>query len=97
MAGFVDYLAWGRFFISYYNVYKFVDVYKAVWGTSPVSYYPTALMVVSAGIFGVVGLMCLTRLRRVWLPFVCASSIILAHSVLPHKEYRYLRSDMKVS
>lgn len=92
MAGFVDYLTWGQFFISHYNNYLFSGAYglSKMWGTPPVSYYSTSLMVTSAGIFGVAGFMCLTRIRRVWLPFACASSIFLIHSLVPHKEYRFV-------
>jgi phosphatidylinositol glycan class B len=92
MAGYVDYLTWGQFFISHYNNYLYSGAYglSKMWGVPPVSYYSTSLMVTSAGIFGVVGLMCLTRLRRVWLPFACASSIFLIHSLVPHKEYRFV-------
>ncbi len=92
LAGYVDYLTWGQFFISHYNNYLYSGAYglSKMWGVPPVSYYSTSLMVTSAGIFGVVGLMCLTRLRRVWLPFACASSVFLIHSLVPHKEYRFV-------
>jgi phosphatidylinositol glycan class B len=92
IAGFVDYLTWGQFLISYFNYYLSQSVYRLAerFGAPPVSYYLTTLMVASAGIFGVVWFICLTRLRRVWLPFTCALSIILAHSLTPHKEYRFV-------
>jgi hypothetical protein len=92
LAGFIDYLTWGNFFISYYNNYLFNKIYNvgAILGTSPAIYYPAALAFTSMGIFWIVGLISLLILRKTWLFLICIIIVIVSHSFIPHKEYRFI-------
>jgi phosphatidylinositol glycan class B len=91
-AGFVDYVTWGSFFASYYNNYLFnkVNNVSTLFGTKPAYYYAVAIAVTSAGIFCITGLLSLARLRTTWLLLACVGSIVVSHSLLPHKEYRFV-------
>lgn len=92
VAGYIDYLTWGSFFASYYNNYLYNKVYKIseIFGTKPFWYFLTKLTWTSAGVFSVIGLLSLTKLHKVWLPLACILSVILSHSIIPHKEYRFV-------
>lgn len=92
LAGYVDYLTWGYWFISYYNNFLFNGIYGVsnLFGQRSYFYYPAALTIGSVGIFAIAGLLSLTVLKRVWLPLICASIILVFYSIVPHKEYRYV-------
>lgn len=92
VAGFIDYITWGDFFVSYYNNYLFNKVYRIseIFGTEPFWYFPAFLTATSAGIFSIIVIMGFTQLRKVWLPLAGIICIILPHSIIPHKEYRFV-------
>jgi phosphatidylinositol glycan class B len=92
VAGFIDYVTWGDFFASYYNNYLYNTVYgiSKLFGTEPFSYYFKSLTIASAGVFAITGLLSLFKLEKTWLPLSVVASIILSHSLIPHKEYRFV-------
>ena len=92
LAGGVDYLTWGQWFSSYYQNYLFNSVYKIseIFGTSPAYFYLSAIAIVSAGIFCLTMLSSLFILPTTWLPAVCVIINIISHSLLGHKEYRFI-------
>lgn len=91
-AGYIDYLTWGGFFVSFYNNYVFNKIHNvgALLGTSPAIFYPAALAITSMGIFWITGLMSLFTLRKTWMFLACAAIVIISHSLIPHKEYRFI-------
>ncbi len=93
-AGYVDHLTWGRFLGSYYNSYVYNSVYKVskIFGTSPHIDYLKSLMISSGGLFLLVTFGCLmtSGFRKIWLPLLCIASIILPHSLIAHKEHRFI-------
>jgi GPI mannosyltransferase 3 len=92
VAGWVDYLTWGDFWASYYNNYLYNSVYRIseLFGTSPFYHYLKSLTIASAGLFAITGLLGLFKLHRTWLPVTMITSIIIFHSFVPHKEYRFV-------
>jgi GPI mannosyltransferase 3 len=92
VAGLVDELTWGSFFASFYNNYLFNQVYHVseIFGVSPLHYYPAAIARCSLGVLCVVPLLGLGRPSASWLLLACAGSVIVAHSLIPHKEYRFV-------
>ncbi len=92
IAGYIDYITWGNFFISYYNNYLFNSVYNisSIFGVSPFTYYFVILTVNSLGVFSITYLLSFKYLRNTWLLLLCLSSVIISHSIIPHKEYRFI-------
>ncbi len=91
-AGFLDYIMWGRFFVSYYNYYLYNIFHGAVYlfGQHHFTRHFAALVICSAGILAVFGLLSFARIRKVWLPFLCASAILLVHLFIARKQYRFV-------
>jgi hypothetical protein len=91
-AGYVDYLTWGEMFASYYNNYLFNVVYgvSASFGAQPSSYYIMALLAGSAGLFAVAAVAGLTQIRKTWLVLAVLASVLIPHTLLAHKEYRFV-------
>lgn len=92
MSGGLDYLTWGQMFSSYYENYLFNGVYKVseLFGTSPAYFYLYAIAIVSLGIFCLMLLSSFFLLPITWLPVACVFINILSHSMLSHKEYRFI-------
>ncbi len=94
IAGYADYLTWGGFFISYYNNYLYNSVYKVseVFGTNSSTYLFNSLIYNSAGLFFVVGLVSFRPAiwPKTWLLMLCILGIIVPHSLIAHKEYRFI-------
>ncbi len=92
VAGYIDYLTWGKFFLSYYNNYVFNKVYNvaSLFGTHPFAFYFTSLSVTSMGIFFITGLLSFIFLRNTWLLLLCVAGVIISHSIIPHKEHRFI-------
>ena len=93
-AGYIDYLTWGSFFASYYNNYLYNSVYKIseIFGTQPNTYYLKSLIYNSGGLFLVFGILSFipTEIKKTWLFFLCLIAIIVSHSLIAHKEYRFI-------
>jgi GPI mannosyltransferase 3 len=94
LAGFLDYVTWGGFFASYYYSYLYNVVYRISWifGKKPGLYYVTSLLLSSAGFFLMVLFASLVpaTLKKTWLLLLCALAVIVPHSLLAHKEDRFI-------
>jgi hypothetical protein len=92
MTGYLDYLTWGQFFSFYYQNYLFNAVYKIseLFGTLPAYFYLYAIAFVSMGIFLLTIPSSLFLLSMTWLPVACVFMNILSHSLIAHKEYRFI-------
>ncbi len=92
IAGYVDYLTWGSFFAPFYVLYLFTAVYPVadMFGREPWSYYLLSLAVVSGGIFWAAIVAGMTKLRHTWLLLLLVASIVIPHSLIAHKEHRFV-------
>jgi hypothetical protein len=92
MTGCLDYLTWGQFFSYYYQNYLFNYLYKTseLFGTMPAYFYLYAIAFVSMGIFLLTIPSSLFLLSMTWLPVACVFMNILPHSLIAHKEYRFI-------
>lgn len=93
-AGLLDVATWGGFLISYYNSFVLQSIYGVsdLFGVVPAGYFPWALLVTSSGVFLAAAIAALapTRLRRTWMPLVMVAAIVVPHSLVAHKEYRFV-------
>jgi GPI mannosyltransferase 3 len=92
LAGFIDFLTWGKFFVSYYNYYYF-NITQGVlksFGEDNLLKHFAGLTICSAGILAIFAILSLFKVRKVWLPFSCATVIVIMYLFLPHREYRYV-------
>jgi GPI mannosyltransferase 3 len=87
-AGYLDYLTWGSFFASYYNNFLFNSTYKIseLFGVEPPWYY----FLGGAFISTIFTSFLIPQHRRPWLLIICIFSIILPHSLIAHKEFRFI-------
>ncbi|HEY9878247.1 MAG TPA: hypothetical protein V6D29_07310 [Leptolyngbyaceae cyanobacterium] len=93
LAGYIDYLTWGRFFGSYYNNYLYNQVYgvSSIFGKVFPLFYLGTLILFSGGIFPVaIFSVARKKLRSHWLLLSLLASIVIPHSLIPHKEYRFI-------
>jgi hypothetical protein len=91
-AGWFDYLTWGGFWLSYYNNYLYNAVYgiSELFGTETVTYYVESLTAASLGVFAFTAALSFLRLEKTAVPLATLASIIIPHSLIPHKEYRFV-------
>ncbi|MEO0457789.1 MAG: glycosyltransferase family 39 protein [Cyanobacteria bacterium P01_A01_bin.114] len=93
VAGWLDYYVYGSFFVSYYNNYLYNKVYEvsSLWGEQSLGYYLAKLGVYSAGLFwvAIVGSL-LRRGPKPWRLLTLLVSIWLPHTLIAHKEYRFI-------
>ncbi len=92
IAGLIDYWTWGSLFISYYNnvLYNIVYEVAAQFGTRPAYWYFHALFLSSMGLFSIVIIWGLIHPSKAWFLMACTGVILLVHSFLGHKEYRFV-------
>lgn len=92
LAGWLDYISWGSFFASYINNYLYNQVYgiSSVWGDSPPSYYVRLIAENSYYLFPAAIAVSLIRPPRPWLLLVLVASIVVPHSLIGHKEPRFI-------
>ncbi|MBW4472238.1 MAG: hypothetical protein KME45_17815 [Stenomitos rutilans HA7619-LM2] len=93
LVGYIDYLTWGLWFGSYYHNYLYNQVYGVsnLFGRDPLFYYFERLTLSSAGIFPlsiVVAVRKRVPLLALWLSLL--ASILVTHSLIAHKEYRFV-------
>jgi GPI mannosyltransferase 3 len=92
LAGVLDKLTWGGWFISYYNTYVFNVVLRVagMFGTSPWRTYAVQLGITSAGVFLIVIVASLLFIRRLWILLGFLVAIVGVHTIIQHKEYRFI-------
>ncbi len=92
IAGYIDYLTWGKFFVSYYRNFVFQKTYDvaSLFGISSSIYYFGSLTISSMGLFAITGLVSFIYWRNTWLLLICVFIIIFSHSLIPHKEHRFI-------
>ena len=94
--GLTDLLTWGSWFhsaIAYLNA-NLVHGRSLTWGVSPISYYPKVILT-SMGPAGLLMLgLAAAGLRRSPALFALAAVFAVAHSLVPHKELRFLLPDL---
>jgi hypothetical protein len=93
LVGYLDYLTWGIWFGSYYNYYVYNQIYdiSSLFGRVFFLYYLGTLILSSAGIFPISIVLAIRKrvpLLELWLGLL--ASILLVHSLIPHKEYRFV-------
>lgn len=93
LVGWLDYYTWGGWWISYQNNYLYNSVYgvSSFFGEHSVLFYPLQLGLNSAGLFWIAITVALFRYpKQCWLPLVLIASIVVPHTLIPHKEYRFV-------
>ena len=91
-AGLLDAWSWGTAFISYYNNLNFnllLDKEDA-FGRSPLLAYFYWLVTASAGLFLVAAGYGAIRWKRCWPILLLLACVLVPHSLIPHKEYRFV-------
>jgi hypothetical protein len=78
--------------VSYANNYLFNVVYdvSALFGLMGHRWYADQLLMASFGLFAVTGLWSLRWWRQLWLPVGVIVVIVASHTVIGHKEYRFV-------
>lgn len=95
----LDQVTWGAPFRSYVNNYVFNIVHgiSAAFGTQPAYWFLEVLAITSGGLFVVTLAWALLRPRAVALPLLCLVALLLAHSLIGHKEYRFVFAAVPLS
>jgi phosphatidylinositol glycan class B len=95
----LDQVTWGAPLRSYANNYVFNVVHgiSATFGTKPVTWYLETLAITSGGLFVATLAWALLRPRAVALPLLCLVALLLAHSLIGHKEYRFVFAAIPLS
>jgi hypothetical protein len=91
-AGMLDAWTWGLPFISYYNNID-LNVMKGVsliFGQEPTNWYLGELMSASAGLYAIAIAGGILTWRRSWPILVLVACVLIPHSLLSHKEYRFV-------
>lgn len=90
--GWLDYYMWGSYFVSYTNNYLYNKVYgvSSFWGEQPVWMYLAYLGLYSGGLYWVAIANGLLRQSKPWLMLALLAAVILPHSLIAHKEYRFV-------
>ncbi len=98
LVGALDRLTWGSWFASYYNAYVFNVTHgiSSSFSTMRPTWYVSQLGAASGGVFVVVGLLSLAFARRLWVLLVWILAVVGSHSLLPHKEYRFVFAALPV-
>lgn len=90
--GWLDAVTWGAPFASYIQNYLFNKVHgvSSLFGISPRFYYFEGLAYAS-GVFPLLLLFWSRPIfRRCWVLFTTIATVVLTHTWIPHKEYRFI-------
>jgi phosphatidylinositol glycan class B len=92
IAGGLDLTAWGTPFISYYNSILFNVAYGVsdVFGNSPLLYYFNGLAAASWSLHTLAMGYGALVWRRCWPILLMLVALLLPHSMISHKEYRFI-------
>lgn len=90
--GAVDWLTWGAPFASIYNNFhaNIVDGVASNYGTAPPAAYVKHLLVKWGGAFAFLAVLIWVGARRYPMLLAVALTIIVTHSFIAHKEYRFI-------
>lgn len=92
VAGLVDWATWGAPFSSYVANFRFNIVESGAdqFGVSPATAYIRELLARYGAFAAIYAALALLGARRTPLPLLVAGAIILTHSLVAHKEYRFI-------
>lgn len=92
VAGLIDWITWGEFFVSYYNNIIFNKIYEvsSIFGVANVWYYFRSLLVASMGIFCISLVSGVFFFRKTWIILAAICATLVVHCLVPHKEYRFV-------
>ncbi|MGI8936357.1 MAG: hypothetical protein ACR2FS_20030 [Phormidesmis sp.] len=93
LVGWLDDYTWGSYFVSYRNNYLYNRVYKvsSLWGEGRAWGYLADLAMYSGGVFWVaIATSLFSRKPRPWLILALLASVVVPHSAIAHKEYRFI-------
>jgi hypothetical protein len=90
--GALDWLTWGRPFQSLllYLRYNLVEGQAAQWGTAPATFFLQTAWQSTGWALAPLGIGLLCGMHRTWRLVLVLSVFVLAHSLVPHKEFRFL-------
>ncbi|BAT61779.1 alg9-like mannosyltransferase family protein [Variibacter gotjawalensis] len=91
--GLADWYWWGSPFASYWRsiVANVIEGRASQYGTSPFSAYLSIILgVIWTGVGAILLVLCMLRWRASMLWIAVALAIIVTHSLIPHKEYRFV-------
>ncbi len=96
LAGWLDYWAWGVPFYSFYGSVQLNLLYgiSSVFGQQPPLWYVKMLFSQSAGMYLVALAYAVVRWRRCGLLLVMVLAVLVPHSAIAHKEYRFVILEM---
>jgi GPI mannosyltransferase 3 len=91
-AGFLDLWTWGTPFISFWNAVLFNITYGVAdtFGQENAVWYLWTLTFASRGLYALGFLYGMTGLKRHWPILLLIAAVILPHSLIAHKEYRFV-------
>lgn len=91
-AGWLDYLQWGHIFYSFYNSFRFNVVLgiSNIFGEHPLYWYIYSIGKYSASLFLLALAYAVFNWRRYWVLLVLALSVVGPHSLIVHKEHRFI-------
>ncbi len=92
LSGALDHLTWGTWWASTINNIGFNLGHQvaAIFGTHRPLSYLTWIMIGSLGLFSVSIFAGMQQFRQAKLPFLVMMTILLSHSLIGHKEYRFM-------
>jgi GPI mannosyltransferase 3 len=91
--GWLDHYTWGSYFASYDNNYLYNKVYgiSSRFGEDPVWGYLADVAMYSGGVFWVaIATVLFSRRPKPWLLLAVLGAVIVPHSAIAHKEYRFI-------
>ncbi|MGA1263659.1 MAG: hypothetical protein ACO331_07085, partial [Prochlorothrix sp.] len=90
--GWLDWVTWGAPFISYTQNYLFNKTHNvsALFGVDPWFYFLEGLLYASAGLWVLVLWRVRPVIHRGWPLLAMIAVVVLTHSAIPHKEYRFI-------
>ena len=91
-AGMLDAWSWGIPFVSYYNKVVFDVLYGVgdIWGRKQPLWYIYSLTLASCGLHAIAIGYGVLAWRRCWPILLVVACVLVPHSLVPHKEYRYV-------
>ena len=98
VAGGIDRLTWGAWFASYINNFVFNVTYgvSAAYGVEGPAWYLVALVITSLGTFVMAAVWSLRWRQRLWLPLSVVVVLVSSHSLIAHKEYRFIFASIPI-